>query len=413
MDPQFRTVLMEDAGTRTFEENGQHFVEAMVCPFTDTPDSYRTTWGAGWCDESLQQVGAGERTIPMVFGHDERNIANIVGSVHTSNSTERGAQLTMRFADFADVPSARACWSLLKDGHLQGWSYKFRDGETVPDPNQRGVNKFTRARLVHVSPVVDPSVVGTHTISVRDADGEIIQAPDTEAADAVGAALHQALAAGHRSITITVGNDGTVTSHNDDETGNGDGQDDDATPAELAQAIDGAVDAAIAIIDGLDLSTLPPGVGQVAQLLHAADVAADELLEALGLPDPDDGADADTIDAARAAAAELEAERAAKGEPFGDVTYADPGYQKDKQKRYPIDTAAHVKSAWAFINQEKNAALYSAEDLAKVKAAIKTAAKRTGVEVAGDSGGRSVDDGADELLDIEVARRRLRSIRVG
>ena len=45
-----------------------------------------------------------------------------------------------------------------------------------------------------------------------------------------------------------------------------------------------------------------------------------------------------------------EEERAPK--PYGDVAYADP-----KNGKYPIDKA-HVKAAWAYINQAKNAAKY-------------------------------------------------------
>jgi len=50
--------------------------------------------------------------------------------------------------------------------------------------------------------------------------------------------------------------------------------------------------------------------------------------------------------------------------PYGDVDYADEGLQADHQKRYPIDSAAHAKAAWTFINMEDNAAQYSAKDLA-------------------------------------------------
>jgi hypothetical protein len=67
--------------------------------------------------------------------------------------------------------------------------------------------------------------------------------------------------------------------------------------------------------------------------------------------------------------------------PYGEVTYADPGYQDDKVKRYPIDTAAHVRSAWNYISQEKNAAKYSDGDLGRVKARIKAAAKKLGVQI--------------------------------
>lgn len=70
-------------------------------------------------------------------------------------------------------------------------------------------------------------------------------------------------------------------------------------------------------------------------------------------------------------------------EPYGDVDYADPGYQADGKKRYPIDTAEHVHAAWAYINREHNAAQYTPEQLARVKARIKAAAQRFGIQIGG------------------------------
>lgn len=67
--------------------------------------------------------------------------------------------------------------------------------------------------------------------------------------------------------------------------------------------------------------------------------------------------------------------------PYGDVTYADPGYQKDKKKRYPLDTKDHVKSAWSYINMPKNAEAYTAGQLSSIKSKIKAAAKKFGVEI--------------------------------
>lgn len=75
-----------------------------------------------------------------------------------------------------------------------------------------------------------------------------------------------------------------------------------------------------------------------------------------------------------------EDERAADPKkPYGPVSYADPGLQADKKKRYPIDTAEHVKAALSYIGQADNAAKYSSEDLAKVKAKIHAAAKKMGI----------------------------------
>jgi len=59
--------------------------------------------------------------------------------------------------------------------------------------------------------------------------------------------------------------------------------------------------------------------------------------------------------------------------------YADPGYQKDGLKRYPIDTPEHVRAALSYIGQAKNAAKYDTDDLAAVKSAIYAAAKRMGI----------------------------------
>jgi Chromosome segregation ATPases len=95
--------------------------------------------------------------------------------------------------------------------------------------------------------------------------------------------------------------------------------------------------------------------------------------------------------------------------PYGDVEYADPGHQADKQKRYPIDTAEHARAAWSYINKAENASKYSSDDLAKVKAKIMGACKKFGIEVADtespaeDKGGESESMGGKTLADLDGA----------
>jgi len=67
--------------------------------------------------------------------------------------------------------------------------------------------------------------------------------------------------------------------------------------------------------------------------------------------------------------------------PYGEVRYADPGYRKDGVKRYPIDTEAHARAAWSYINQEKNARFYTSAQLARIKGRIKSAAKKFGINI--------------------------------
>jgi HK97 family phage prohead protease len=72
-------------------------------------------------------------------------------------------------------------------------------------------------------------------------------------------------------------------------------------------------------------------------------------------------------------------------QPYGDVTYADPGYQADKVKRYPLDSKEHVKAAWSYINMPKNASKYSADQLSSIKGKIKSAAGKYGITISDDS----------------------------
>lgn len=67
--------------------------------------------------------------------------------------------------------------------------------------------------------------------------------------------------------------------------------------------------------------------------------------------------------------------------PYGDVDYADPGYQADGVHRYPLDSKAHVKAAWSYINQPKNAKAYTADQLSSIKSKIKAAAKHFDIEI--------------------------------
>jgi len=76
---------------------------------------------------------------------------------------------------------------------------------------------------------------------------------------------------------------------------------------------------------------------------------------------------------------ETEIENAVK-EPYGKVKYADPGYKGDK-KRYPIDSEAHVRAAWSYINMPKNQEGYTAEQIKNIKGRITSAAKKYGISI--------------------------------
>jgi hypothetical protein len=67
--------------------------------------------------------------------------------------------------------------------------------------------------------------------------------------------------------------------------------------------------------------------------------------------------------------------------PYGNVTYADPGYQSDGKARYPLDSEDHCRSAWSYINMPKNASKYSSSQLGAIKGRIRAALKRYGAQI--------------------------------
>lgn len=100
----------------------------------------------------------------------------------------------------------------------------------------------------------------------------------------------------------------------------------------------------------------------------------------------------DTVEAEEAEQVEEKGAPALKsGKPAAAPTkapsgsYADPGYQDDKAKRYPIDTKAHAKAAWSYIDQAKQAKNYTAAQLKRIKGRIKAALKKFGVDVTDES----------------------------
>ena len=64
---------------------------------------------------------------------------------------------------------------------------------------------------------------------------------------------------------------------------------------------------------------------------------------------------------------------------YGDVAFADP-----VNKKYPLDTEAHVRAAHNYINHPDNAAKYSAAEVKTIKERINQAAEKYGIEIRND-----------------------------
>jgi hypothetical protein len=65
-----------------------------------------------------------------------------------------------------------------------------------------------------------------------------------------------------------------------------------------------------------------------------------------------------------------------------ESNYADPGYQPDGKRRYPVDTERHIRAAWNYINRPSNAQRYTTDQLGRIRATI-IAAWKEKIDIAG------------------------------
>ena len=67
-------------------------------------------------------------------------------------------------------------------------------------------------------------------------------------------------------------------------------------------------------------------------------------------------------------------------EPYGPhASYADPGFQKDEKKRYPLDTAEHTRAAASYFGMTKNREKYTPEQRARIERTIARAESNHGI----------------------------------
>lgn len=139
---------------------------------------------------------------------------------------------------------------------------------------------------------------------------------------------------------------------------------------------------AVAVVSVLDtfhknyMDVYAGGDGEVAKA--RAIVAKADALSTLDDDPGVDYADGETLESVEALVEQFLVEKADK-EPYGNVTYADPGYQNDKKKRYPIDTKAHVRAAASYFAKASNRKKYSASQIKAIDGRIAAAKRKMGI----------------------------------
>jgi HK97 family phage major capsid protein/HK97 family phage prohead protease len=349
-----------------------------------TLEGYAAVWNSpteinSWEGRFVEQIAPGafrktlaERKPVMQYnhGHDARVGTVPIGVYTQITEDERGLHVVGRLFDNAVVEPVRQA---IEAGAVSGMSFAFevvRDewtdnaGKPVSEdelyrllyePRDRGPLQRTirEVRLREAGPVLNPAYADT-SVGVRSAD---------ELSDAE----REAIAAEYRRTMAEV--DTAVRETEQAQTDLTDAHREAAeTIEEIREEIDPPVveetrDAPITDLDKYDLDGDDTGPVEYEQS-HVDGVINPEA-------DDEDHLFEDGM-CVTCGTNHMRSD----DKPYGDVSYADP-----KNGKYPIDTKAHVRAAWSYINMPKNQKSYSSDELSAIKSRIKAAAKKFGIEI--------------------------------
>lgn len=307
----FRTEFREVPGS-----NGrQRWARAVTY---GTVDDYGTTWLPRCFYDALEQ-----RMPTILYGHDWYTLDHVLGQgvdhrevLTADDYGPPGCDVLMEFADPEQVPSARLALVLTSRGAdgrsaiLKDCSVGFdrqewiRKEDLSPDQLAMGAEEaMVRAAMDELSIVVRGAVPGASLRGKRAwvIDGKVSDTPPPEQSAeqeaTVALSTYARVLAAKREgklsdddardalVLLLDAQDETERTMTDETRQPADADED--VPS-LALAIDAALDAALACAVGVDVTTWPAECQQMWASVVAAETAVDELLDTLGVADPDD-----------------------------------------------------------------------------------------------------------------------------
>lgn len=260
-----------------------------------------------------------EGPISAVFAHESNRPIGVVTDFRDDGKHLDGR---LEFLDFDAVPDARMAYTAMKQKAYRGVSFGFERRVEEDDKEIRDTIRIMDADLIEISPVLRAAVPGSKVLAVRD------------------------------------------------------------DPVYELRSVNGATEDPMEILALLDKAVATGDVRSIEQHLHTLEelvgMTPTFSLEQRNEPDSEFVDVMTRLDSLVLPKAYALSNRADSKKPYGDVKYADP-----KNGKYPIDTEAHVKAAWSYINQEKNAAKYplNGVTLSEVKSRIKAACKKFGIDI--------------------------------
>lgn len=255
---------------RATPEKGEGTGEAVV---STIGIEYEVGWGwtekimPGCFDASI----ADHPTIPIFYNHDWGS-----GPIGSGQATESDDQLVVAFALYLGQGDlVGRVYQAMLDKALEEWSIGFWAEEITWDKDEPQCDQINQGDLAESSVCVRGANPETGTLELNGRTGWIDGDEDVRKREVAR------LRSRYNVPDLGKGKKGRKV-----PTKRADAEPDEPTPADLAQALDALIDEATVLVDAEDLAG-------VKDILVAADSTSDDLLEALGVPDDDDVAEAD------------------------------------------------------------------------------------------------------------------------
>lgn len=207
-----------------------------------------------------------------------------IGHAIRAQVTPAANELIAQFSDFDAVPRSRQAFIQIQDEDITDFSFGFDRAVAEPHPSVKGAVRFREARMKEISPVMTGAIPGAVAVGVR------------EAADVTGVAeLFRDGAISKeeaRALLQLAGTVPTIGDRDDEDEKEPDVDKPERERIEIQQRDDTGQFAAatrtalaqgLALLDGVDLASLPDAVRSAIELFDAADVAAEQVATDLGV----------------------------------------------------------------------------------------------------------------------------------
>ena len=170
--------------TKTYDVKANNgTITGYASTWTREPDSYGDIVVKGAFAESINNIKAEGKVLPLLYNHDNEELKNFIGTVTELEEDDHGLKFT---ATFDATPEAQRARELAMDGRLAKFSFAYDvlDQGEVTLEDGRNANELRKLNIHEVSLVLYPANPDTSVVSVKTAEVEVKSGRRNSAKDA-------------------------------------------------------------------------------------------------------------------------------------------------------------------------------------------------------------------------------------